>query len=141
VPTTKQFKAIEIATGGTKTDITSSVTWPSSNPSVATIDSSGLVTAQEQGSTAITATYGGIIGATILIVTAQAAGILIPKLYLSWSDDGGHTWSSDYPASIGQTGQFTTRVIWRRLGYSRDRVFRIMCADKIKKVIIGCNVE
>jgi hypothetical protein len=60
---------------------------------------------------------------------------------LSWSDDGGHTWSNDYLASVGAIGQYKTRLIWRRLGYSRDRVFRIAMSEPTKKVLIGAVVE
>jgi hypothetical protein len=47
-----------------------------------------------------------------------------PLIYLSRSDDGGHTWStpiSGTPADATYAG----RLMWRRLGRSRDRVFRI----------------
>ena len=60
---------------------------------------------------------------------------------LSWSDDGGHTWSNDYLASVGAIGQYKTRLIWRRLGYSRDRVFRIAMSEPTKKILIGAVVE
>jgi hypothetical protein len=39
---------------------------------------------------------------------------------LSWSDDGGHTWSSEHEreASMGAMGEYF-RVKWRRLGCGR----------------------
>jgi alpha-tubulin suppressor-like RCC1 family protein len=64
-----------------------------------------------------------------------------PQAYLSWSDDGGYTWSSDYAVSIGLLGQYKTRAIWRRLGYSRDRVFRVTIANAVKKVIVGAHCQ
>ena len=64
-----------------------------------------------------------------------------PQAALSWSADYGHTWSSEYWASMGQIGQYGTRLMWRRLGYSRDKIFRLMISDAIKKVLIGCHVE
>jgi hypothetical protein len=60
---------------------------------------------------------------------------------LSWSNDGGHTWSNEYLASVGKTGQYITRLIWRRLGYARDRIFKLIMSDPIKKVIIGGYIE
>ena len=60
---------------------------------------------------------------------------------LAWSDDGGHTWSNDYLASLGNTGQYKTRLIWRRLGYSRDRVYRLTMSDPTKKVLIDAVTE
>jgi hypothetical protein len=64
-----------------------------------------------------------------------------PKVHLSWSDDGGYTWSSDYEASIGSLGEYGTRAIWRRLGSSQDRVFRISISDKVQRTIIGAVIE
>lgn len=60
---------------------------------------------------------------------------------LSWSTDGGHTWSNDYPASLGRVGEYNQRMIWRRLGSSRDRIFRLAISDPIKKVLIAAHVN
>jgi hypothetical protein len=49
-----------------------------------------------------------------------------PQIMLSWSDDGGHTWSQEHWIGAGKTGQYTRRAIWRRLGRSRDRVWRVV---------------
>jgi trimeric autotransporter adhesin len=46
---------------GTKVDITDSVSWSSSNTSVATISRTGLATAVASGTTYIVATSGGIV--------------------------------------------------------------------------------
>lgn len=54
-----------------------------------------------------------------------------PQVSLRWSDDGGHTWSNYHPADIGNTGQYKTRAMWRRLGRSRDRVYEISASDPI----------
>src|SRR3989304_2762332 len=48
-----------------------------------------------------------------------------PVAALSWSDDGGRTFSSDYDAAMGAIGQYKTRIVWRRLGASYDRGFRL----------------
>lgn len=130
-----QYSAIATMSDGATENVTGIATWASTNIDVATI-SSGFARGVNPGTITITATVNGVIGSSTLIVDVPQ-----PHTYLSWSDDGGHTWSSDYPASIGTSGQRKIRAQWRRLGYSRDRVFRIMCADKIKKRIIGCIVE
>ena len=64
-----------------------------------------------------------------------------PQAMLSWSNDGGHVWSNDYAASLGKIGQYKTRLIWRRVGNSRDRVFKLVISDPIKKVLIGQVIE
>lgn len=48
-----------------------------------------------------------------------------PQILLRWSDDGGYTWSNYYPQSMGVSGNYKQRVIWRRLGQSRQRVFEV----------------
>ena len=66
---TQQFTAIGRYSYGTINDITTQVTWSSSNPSVATVNSRGLVTAVAAGTAIITATSGNISGSTTLTVT------------------------------------------------------------------------
>ena len=67
---TKQFAARGIYSDGTSRDITTQVTWSSSNTSVATVNSSGLATAVAAGTATITATSGSISGSTTLTVTS-----------------------------------------------------------------------
>jgi uncharacterized protein YjdB len=68
---TQQFTANAILGDSTSKDVTSQTTWTSSNPSVATIDNSGLATAVAVGTTTITATSGGITATTTLTVSNQ----------------------------------------------------------------------
>ena len=67
---TQQFTATEKMSDGTTTDVTSSVTWTSSNTAVATINASGLATGAGHGTTTITAALNGISGSTTATVTA-----------------------------------------------------------------------
>lgn len=64
-----------------------------------------------------------------------------PKIVLQYSDDGGSTWSNDKVASLGKIGKRKTRVIWRRLGMSRDRIFRIILSDPVKANLIGAELS
>ncbi len=63
-----------------------------------------------------------------------------PQVMLQWSDDGGHTWSNERWAAAGALGNTKTRVIWRRLGASRDRVYRVSVSDPVKVVMIGAEL-
>ena len=63
-----------------------------------------------------------------------------PQAMLRYSKDGGQTWSSELWATIGEIGNYMTRVIWRRLGSARDWVFDITISDPVKVVITGANV-
>lgn len=68
-----------------------------------------------------------------------------PQVVMQFSDDGGHTFSSEAWASAGQAtgqiGQYKKRVIWRRLGTFRDRIFRVKITDPVKVVLIGAELE
>jgi hypothetical protein len=59
-----------------------------------------------------------------------------PQAMLRWSDDGGHTWSSEHWRSMGRLGEYRTRAIWRRLGQSRDRVYELTVTDPVKRVVV-----
>lgn len=64
-----------------------------------------------------------------------------PKAMLQWSDDGGHSWSNEYWQDIGKLGVRRGRVLWRRLGSSRDRVYRVVISDPVKVVLIGAELS
>jgi uncharacterized protein YjdB len=67
---TRQFTATGSYSDGTSHDITGLVAWGSSNPSVATISTSGLATAVAAGTSTVTATSGSISGGTTLTVNS-----------------------------------------------------------------------
>lgn len=67
----------------------------------------------------------------------------IPLVVLSWSDDGGHTWSNEHErdASMGAVGEYLTRVKWRRLGASRNRVFRVATSEPVAVTWLGAELD
>jgi len=67
---TQQYAATATMSDGSTRDVTSQVTWASSNTNVATISSTGLATAVTAGSTNISAASGNITNSTPLTVTA-----------------------------------------------------------------------
>lgn len=67
--TTQQFTATATFTDGSTRDVSSSVTWSSSNTTIATINSTGLATLIKAGTTTIKATSGAITQQTTLTVT------------------------------------------------------------------------
>jgi hypothetical protein len=64
-----------------------------------------------------------------------------PQAMLRWSNDGGSTFSNEHWVSIGKIGQYLNRAIWRRLGWSRDRIFEVVLTDPIKAVIVSANLK
>jgi hypothetical protein len=59
-----------------------------------------------------------------------------PGVVLRYSNDGGFTWSNDLWASSGKIGEYATRVIWRRLGRSRNRVFEVSGSDPVAELCL-----
>ena len=54
-----------------------------------------------------------------------------PQIMMRYSDDGGHTWSSELWRDIGKIGKYKTRVKWNKLGRSRDRVYDVFISDPV----------
>lgn len=66
-----------------------------------------------------------------------------PQVSLRFSDDGGHTWSSSRSVSMGASGNYKKRVIWRRLGATmklRDRVYEVSGTADAKIAIMGAEL-
>jgi len=74
-------------------------------------------------------------------VGLQSGQVDNPQAMLRWSIDGGSTWSKEYWVSIGKVGRYVNRAIWRRLGWSRDRIFEVVVTDPVKAVIVSANLK
>lgn len=64
-----------------------------------------------------------------------------PQAMLTWSDDGGSTWSNQHWATIGRVGKYKNRAMWRRLGQARDRIFQVEVTDPVYRVIVSANLN
>lgn len=67
-----------------------------------------------------------------------------PEIRMSFSDNGGRTFSNSISRNIGKIGEFNTRVMWNRLGrVARQRIFKFQISEPIKRVIIKAeaNIE
>lgn len=63
-----------------------------------------------------------------------------PKVWLTWSDDGGRTWSSERWGALGRRGEYGRRVAWDRLGAAWNRVLRFAMSDPVGTPLIAANV-
>ena len=55
-----------------------------------------------------------------------------PTVFLDWSNDGGHTWTSAQGRSFGFLGETRLpRPVWRRLGQARMRTYRVTCSEDL----------
>lgn len=70
--------------------------------------------------------------------TGQGA---VPQLMLRYSNDGGHTWSNQKVANVGNIGKYNERVSFNRLGSGRNRVWEISMTDPVKFAVLGAVVE
>ena len=64
-----------------------------------------------------------------------------PELILSWSDDSGHTWSHEHRLAAGPIGEYGQRALWRRLGRSRYRVYRVVVSDPVKWAFVDAYLS
>jgi len=85
--------------------------------------------------------YIEVTAAGLLQTVANGTVTRDPQVYLRWSDDSGHTWSNLYARSLGAGGSFKTRVIWRRLGRSRERVYEVSCTDPVPFRIVDAYLK
>ena len=72
--------------------------------------------------------------------TAMGQGVN-PQVMLAISKDNGHTYGTEQWCDLGAIGEFKQRAIWRRLGQSRDWVFKWRITDPVKRVILGASVN
>jgi hypothetical protein len=116
---------------------------PTLNDVILTESGDGLV--QEDGGQIVIVDAPTIIGGALLTeLSTSSASAIDPQVMLRWSDDGGHTWSNEHWRSMGLTGQWGRRVIWRRLGMTlklRDRVYEVSGTDQIKIAIMGAELQ
>lgn len=60
-----------------------------------------------------------------------------PQITMRMSNDGGKTWVAEAIRPAGQLGRYNTRVIWRRQGSARRRVYEIVMTDTYAFRITG----
>jgi hypothetical protein len=67
------------------------------------------------------------LGGGIAVLQTVPLGIVEqgPLMMMRYSNDSAKTWSDEQARDCGQAGETQTRVIWRRLGQARDRVYEI----------------
>ena len=64
-----------------------------------------------------------------------------PQVTLQCSDDGGLTWGNPIYGRLGTEGSFLTRCRFQRLGSSRDRVFRVICSEPVRFVMLSAMID
>lgn len=60
-----------------------------------------------------------------------------PKVMMSISRDGGHTYGAEMVRSFGPCGNYRARAVFNRLGRARDWVFKFRITDPVKVIIVA----
>ncbi len=112
---TQQFTATGTYSDGSTQNITSSVTWTSSATTVATINSAGLATGVNAGTSTIKATLNGISGSAILTVASTGptlASIAVTPSAPSIIAGATQQFTATGTYSDGSTQNTTSSVAW-----------------------------
>ena len=129
---TQQFTATGAFSDGTSLDISTQVTWSSSNISVATIIRSGLATSLAAGTSTITATYQTISGNTILTVTsAGLTSISVTPTNPNVAQKATQQFKAIGTYSDGTSWDITSQVTWRSTNISVVTVSSIGLATTV----------
>ena len=115
------------------------------------VDAAGVLSTIPIGLGSYPQSYLLSSGAVRWIMQVDNVGVLLtsfrenvsrpPMINLRWSDDGAHSFSNEYAMSMGNTGEFSNRVMWRRLGRSRDRVYEVSGSDPVPYRLISAFLE
>jgi Big-like domain-containing protein/galactose oxidase-like protein len=111
------FAATGTYSNGSKKDLTSSVTWSSSDPYVAMITAGGVASGWAMGTTSISATVGSVSGTANLIVTpAAVVGLNIAPATLFMSVGSSLQLQAIATLSDGSTRNVNASVAWSLQG-------------------------
>jgi uncharacterized protein YjdB len=111
---TQKFVATGTYSNGTTADISTTVTWASSNTSIATVGSTGIATGVSGGAATISATLSGKSGSGLLTVTPAATLTTITVTPANQSIVVGSTlqFTATGNYSNGTTADITNAVLW-----------------------------
>ena len=115
VNATEQFTATGNYSDGSTANLSTSVTWTSSNQAFATMSGTGIATGLAAGSSTITASVSGVTGSTSLTVTAAAVtvtSIAVSPTSPSITAGATQQFTGTATYSNGTTGALTSGVTW-----------------------------
>ena len=103
----QQFTATAKYRNGSTANVTSTAIWKSSNTAVASVDSTGLMTAVAAGMTTVTATASGVSGsAPVTVSVASSAAINIPTFHVAADRSGLNSGETSLNPSDVKPGSF-----------------------------------
>jgi trimeric autotransporter adhesin len=111
--TTLQLTANGNYSDGTTSDITSQVTWTSSDSTVGKVSTSGLLTSYKSGSVISTATQGSVSGTLAVTVNSAALSAISISGAASLGSGASEQLTAQGTYSDGTTQTLTTQVTWQ----------------------------
>lgn len=76
------------------------------------------------------------------LITESGVGLVgedAPQIMLRYSNDGGHTWSSEIWKDAGKIGEYYRKAVWWRLGSSSKRIYHIVMTDPVLWRVLGID--
>lgn len=65
-----------------------------------------------------------------------------PQVMISYSDDGGHTWSHEiWKDLVGDDKNYLNRIILRRQGSAYNRIYRLKCSDNVSFTLVSAHAD
>lgn len=64
-----------------------------------------------------------------------------PYIMMRYSNDSGHTWSSQIFQSLGQIGEYGKRIQWNRLGTAMQWIFEFTVTAPINWAIVDASIQ
>jgi len=64
-----------------------------------------------------------------------------PEVMLSYSDDGGRTWSQEEWRTMGLLGSYQQELKWIALGSSKERIFKVRISDPVDFTVLRMEAE
>jgi len=111
--TTQPFMATGTYSDNSTANLTSTVTWASADPGVATISSGGLATSVDAGTSSISATSGAVTGSTTLTVTPPPlVSIAVTPVNPSIVVGGTQPFTATGTYADSSTEDLTSTVTW-----------------------------
>jgi len=74
-------------------------------------------------------------------VATTDSNVADPQIKMRYSNDAGRTWSNWLFEPLGRIGETLHRVVYRKLGNGRNRVFEIECSEDLQLTIQGGYAE
>lgn len=113
----ERFAVIGVFSDGTRQDVTSTVTWATTNPDIVSIDKSGMAVAKHAGSTVIEAASGSISAkVTFAVPAASLISISLTPPASSVPKGAAVQLAATGLFTDGTTGDVTSSVTWASTG-------------------------